>query len=125
MDDLANYVLANYGRLTTEHERAVLDHLTGLFKARRRSPQPGTAQDTENAEQYLHRLSDDPAVIEDAQAGWEQARMRIAQRILDDHPDEVYLNHCPECEALTRTPTARLCLSCGYSWHHVPRDVRL
>lgn len=124
---LARYVLRHYANLMTRHERAVHRHLTVLYKHRDDGPPaPGTATDTGGVEDLAARwLSEDPAVIADAQAGWDAARERIAQRIIRDHPAEVYLNHCPECGALTRTPTARLCLSCGHAWFHVPRDVRL
>ena len=122
---VTDYVLQHYPMLMTEHERAVYRHLTMLFKFRDHGPPaPGTAADID-AVKGLRWLSDDPAVIADAQAGWDGARERIAQRIIRDHPGEVYLNRCPACTSLTRTPTARLCLSCGHTWFHVPRDVRL
>lgn len=127
MTSVAGYVLRHYGQLMTAHEQAVHRHLITLYKFRDDGPPaPGTAEDTATLEPSLRRwLSHDPAVILDAQAGWDAARERIANRILRDHPDEVYLNHCPACGSLTRTPTARLCLGCGHTWFHVPRDQRL
>lgn len=122
---LGGYVLAHHSRLMTPHERAVHRHLTTLFKQRDGPPPaPGTAADTDGLPMRM-RLSDDPRVMEDANAGWDEAGERIARRILRDHPDEVSLNRCPACAGLTQTPTARLCLHCGHSWYHVPRDQRL
>ncbi len=37
--------------------------------------------------------------------------------LLQTHPSEVAINRCPECTRIVRTPRARLCLWCGYSWH--------
>jgi hypothetical protein len=127
MTNVGQYVLQHYAQLMSAHERAVYRHLTTLYKFRDHGPPaPGTAAETPNFVGLERRwLSDDPAVLLDAQAGWDAAREKIAQRILRDHADEVYLNQCPACGALTRTPTARLCLSCGHSWFHVPRDQRL
>ncbi|HEX6373362.1 MAG TPA: hypothetical protein VF006_30845 [Longimicrobium sp.] len=127
MTSVAEYVLQHYANLMDIHERAVHRHLATLYKQRGDGPPaPGTAADTVRIEGLSRKwLSDDPAVLQDAQAGWDAAREKIAQRILRDHPDEIYLNYCPACGALTRTPTARLCLSCGHSWFHVPRDQRL
>ena len=123
---LEDYVLQHYERLMTEHERAVVLHLTTLFKRRHEPPAPGTAAQTDTIPRPYHRwLSTDARVVADADAGWVEARHRIALRILRDHPDEVYLNRCPACDALTRTPRARLCLACGHTWFHVSRDVRL
>lgn len=121
---LAEYVLAHYPHLMTPHERAVVRHLTALYKDRGKPPEPGTADEIPPFP--LERwTSADPAVRADAQAGWEEARGRIAERIVRDHAGEAYLNRCPHCAALTRTPRARLCLVCGHTWFHVPRDVRL
>jgi hypothetical protein len=128
MSKLADYVLRYYPRLMTAHERAVYRHLTALYKFRSGGPPaPGTAAETDGISGPVARwqLSDDPSVITDAQAGWDEARTRIAERILRDHPDEVYLNRCPQCNALTATPRARLCLTCGHTWFHIPRDQRL
>jgi len=127
MTSVAQYVLQHYANLMTAHEQAVHRHLTTLYKFLDHGPPaPGTAADTAEFTGLQPRwISDDPAVLLDAQAGWDAARERIAQRIVRDHADEVYLNYCPACGALTRTPTARLCLSCGHSWFHVPRDQRL
>lgn len=124
---VAYYVLEHYPHLMNPHERAVYWHLTTLYKQRENGPPaPGSAADTADIEgPARHWLSTDAGVLNDAQAGWDAAREKIAQRIIRDHPDEVYLNHCPACGALTRTPTARLCLTCGHSWFHVPRDQRL
>jgi ribosomal protein L32 len=124
---VAQYVLQHYAHLMNPHERAVYRHLTMLYKQRGDGPPaPGTADDSARLEGPARRwLSEDAAVLRDANAGWDAACEKIAQRIIRDHLDEVYLNHCPTCGALTRTPTARLCLSCGHSWFHVPRDQRL
>ena len=126
MTDPTDYVLQHYPNLMTEHEREVLRHLELLYKFRDHGPpEPGTAAEIPDlAGPIRRRFSTKPNVIADAQAGWEAARRRITERILSDHPDDVYLNLCPECGALTRTPRARLCLTCGHTWFHIPRDVR-
>ncbi|MBB4634990.1 hypothetical protein [Longimicrobium terrae] len=123
---LADYVLKYHGNLMSEHERSVNRHLTTLFKQGTGDlPAPGTAMETNHIHSLQrHWLSDDPRVIADAQAGWHAARQRIAERIVRDHPDEVYLNRCPACGALTASPTARICLVCPHTWFHVPRGVR-
>jgi hypothetical protein len=37
--------------------------------------------------------------------------------LLRDHEDEIFLNYCPQCTELCRTPKARMCVQCGHSWH--------
>jgi hypothetical protein len=125
MSSLPNYVISHYYHLMTDHEREVIRLLTMLFKRDGRPPTPGVATRPTNNSDTLFDLPRDPEVIADAQAGWEQAREQIATRILRDHPHEVYINRCPECQGVTATPTARLCLHCGHTWFHIPRDQRL
>ncbi|MDQ2733341.1 MAG: hypothetical protein M3Y56_16960 [Armatimonadota bacterium] len=43
--------------------------------------------------------------------------MSVRDRILREHGDEVFLNHCPRCNALARTPRARQCSRCYFDWH--------
>jgi hypothetical protein len=40
----------------------------------------------------------------------------IGSKILETHKDKVFLNYCPVCSTLARTPTAKQC-RCGHSWH--------
>jgi hypothetical protein len=127
MMSVAEYVLQHYANLMDAHERAVHRHLATLYKQRDDGPPAlGTAADTVGIEGPARNwLSDDPAVLVDAQAGLDAAREKIARRIVRDHADKVHLKYCPACGALTRTSTARLCLSCGHSWFYVPRAQRL
>ena len=62
-------------------------------------------------------LSDDPEVLALAAGGMAGFRARAAARILREHAGDVFLNNCPRCGGLTRTPRAQLCLHCGHDWH--------
>lgn len=33
--------------------------------------------------------------------------------------EKVFLNNCPKCDKLARTPYAKQCRYCGYNWHHL------
>lgn len=41
---------------------------------------------------------------------------RVRVRILKEHESEVFINRCPECNKIVKTPMAKLCLWCGFSW---------
>ncbi|MCJ8155648.1 hypothetical protein MKJ01_17975 [Chryseobacterium sp. SSA4.19] len=41
----------------------------------------------------------------------------IAKRIMKETPDKVFFNNCSKCGKLARTPFAKQCRYCGYSWH--------
>jgi len=67
-----------------------------------------------------HQLADDPAVMAALADGIEVFRQRTADRVLRDHPLEVFVNRCTECKSIVRTPEAQQCLWCGFSWHPSP-----
>lgn len=47
----------------------------------------------------------------------ENEKKRIAEIILRDYSDKVFLNNCPKCGKLARTPKAKQCRFCEYNWH--------
>lgn len=61
--------------------------------------------------------TDDPearALMSDGVASF---RLTVRERILRDHRDTVFLNHCPRCGGLAATPKARQCCWCFHKWH--------
>lgn len=116
--DLALYVVTYYSAFMTPQERLANRHLATAFKV-------SDGRSDLEAQEALRRegspraqwLSDDPVVLGLVGEGLEAFRKRVASRILDEHRDEVFLNYCPKCGGLTRTPMAKLCLHCGHSWH--------
>ena len=59
----------------------------------------------------------DPIVQATLKEGHEVFRRRVAERILNEPPDQVFINRCPTCSKITRTPKAQQCLWCGHDWH--------
>ena len=41
----------------------------------------------------------------------------IAQYLMEHHSSEIYINNCPKCGKLARTPRAKQCRHCGHDWH--------
>ncbi|RFS17781.1 hypothetical protein [Emticicia sp. C21] len=42
---------------------------------------------------------------------------KVAAYVLKKYADKVYINNCPKCHQLARTPLAHQCKHCGYDWH--------
>ena len=59
----------------------------------------------------------DPEAEELLEAGARAFLIATRNRILRDHADEVFLNRCPKCSAITRTPKACLCPVCNHTWY--------
>src|SRR5262245_8863337 len=117
--DLALYVVEYYPELMTREERLAERHLATTFKfTDGRSDVVAQEELRQEGGPRARWISDDPAVLQLASAGLDAFRGRVATRILAEQRDDVFLNYCPHCRGLTRTPKAKLCLHCGHSWHH-------
>ena len=62
-------------------------------------------------------ISERPDVKEFLKDGYEEFELSVARRIMEVAPEKVFLNNCPKCDKLARTPYARQCRHCGHSWH--------
>ncbi|XZF14732.1 hypothetical protein ACTHGU_01200 [Chitinophagaceae bacterium MMS25-I14] len=71
----------------------------------------------ERLKAYLDRgwLTEDPAALDLLKEGDDQFIMNVADRIIREEKDNVFLNYCPKCHKLARTPYAKQC-RCGHSW---------
>lgn len=99
-----DYVFNHYQHLTTPEER---EALIGLIRMKGPSGHPN---------QRLGDLSENPTVRKLVALG-DGLRSAIVERIVREHPNEVFFNRCPKCQALCRTPKARQCRKCGHDWH--------
>jgi hypothetical protein len=61
--------------------------------------------------------SDDEEVKAMIADGYESFKVRVVQRIYDQHKKELNLNLCPKCNGLARTPLAKQCRHCYHDWH--------
>ncbi len=115
--ELDRYVINHYSDLMTTLERFALARVIALEKSEHYS----------KAEHYSPRVAeyikvtmghfDDPEVIAALSEGVDVFLRRTSQRIMRDYPEKIFINRCPKCNRVVRTPKAKLCLWCGYSWH--------
>jgi hypothetical protein len=118
MDDkLARYVVIYYPHLMTKSERRARGHLITTIKATRGRSDLNAQAEARNDPDFAPSLSNDPEVLSLAAGGMKAFREATAARILNEHRGEIFLNRCPECGGLARTPKAKQCRFCGYDWH--------
>jgi hypothetical protein len=120
--DLAYYVVRYYSNLMTDAEHRAHRHLIGVLKATMGRDDAAALQEAKQSKIFSRVLSNDPEVLELSTNGILAFRARTAARILEGHGKEVFLNHCPLCHVLARTPKAQQCRSCGYDWHSTTPD---
>lgn len=64
-------------------------------------------------------ISERPETKEFLKNGYEEFELNAAKRIMKETPEKVFLNNCPQCNRLARTPYAKQCRYCSYSWHNL------
>lgn len=112
MDKLANYIFDWCPHLLTENERKARKHLIGLDKIE--------SHDSEARKEMSKKmwLSDDENVLKLLEKGSETFYKTAVERVLRDNHNKDFLNLCPKCNALARTPKSKQCPKCFYSWHN-------
>lgn len=61
-------------------------------------------------------ISDNEDVRDLLKDGYEPFELKIAKKIINQFPEKVFLNNCPKCNKLARTPDAKQCRHCGHQW---------
>lgn len=110
-DEVTHYIFHNYFGLMTEAEKMAYTALINEWK--------GGNSSSENMKRQLRFRfgASEPGVVALLNQGAGQFLIATGNRILSDHASEVFLNRCPKCNALARTPEACLCPSCGHTWY--------
>lgn len=113
---LASYVVRYYSRFMSREEGLAWNLLCRTVKA--------TGADDVAAQREARTkfpgnkwLSDDPEALRLASHGTQWFVVQVARRILAEQGDQVFINCCPRCGELARTPKARQCRVCKNDWH--------
>ena len=61
--------------------------------------------------------ADAPAINAALQQGNDVFRQQVCERLLAAYGDQIFINRCPACQRIVRTPKARLCVWCGHTWY--------
>ena len=110
--ETAKYIIDYFPNLMTNEEWNALRYL------RLKSKTKGNPK----MEKILKRkgdLSISENGLELIKEGSENFRLNVAKRILEERGADLFLNKCPKCEFLARTPQSRQCRNCGNNWHNI------
>ena len=111
-DVLREYILHNYGYLMTDIERLARRAIAVDVKSAGRPDRL-----TKMVEAKWGRR-DNPDVQAALSGGVTDFERAVVARILSEHESDVFINRCPECDRILRTPRAKMCVWCGNSWHN-------
>ncbi len=109
--ELTDYVWHNYAHLVTRQEWRVWQAVSIESKA-------GSA--SENMARLMRQhwgAINEPDVVEALRDGIPAFRQTVRERILAEHPEEVFINRCTRCERIVARPKSKQCLWCGHDWH--------
>lgn len=123
--ETVSYIINHFSHLLTLKEKAVIKHQHSLLKLDNSGSSESEEQNQRRRSMYLKVgwLSTDKEVLNLLKDGYEEFERNTAERLLAEKPGEVFLNTCPKCSRLTRTPQAKQCRFCGHDWHYVVGDV--
>ncbi len=117
-DDVAltGYVWHNYRHLMSDEERLTDMALMGAAKIDAYTKDGVPPGNVKWYHKHFGRL-DDPVVARQLIDGTDAFRRRIRDRLLDELPNEVFVNRCGQCNRIVLTPQAKQCRWCGHDWH--------
>ncbi len=70
----------------------------------------------EERDRIIERITN-PQVVAMIANGRDHCRKQIRERIMRDNDGSIDLNTCTNCGRLARTPDAKMCVQCGYTWY--------
>ena len=110
--ETASYIRNYFSRLMTDDEKLALKYHMYTYK---------TEDNPKMRKLLIERgwISEQPEIKEFLNDGYEVFELNVARRIMKEVPEKVFLNNCPKCSKLARTPFARQCRHCGHSWHNL------
>jgi hypothetical protein len=130
MNELEAYVIQFFSHLMNPTERRVHSHLLAARPLNESEQRLCNGMAWEEARGHIvaeglksfigkrySGLSNDPEILRLASGGFEELYVRTARRILAEDRDNIFVNNCPSCGRLARTPQARHCRFCGHDWH--------
>lgn len=112
-----SYVINYYGYLMSKPEKRAYSHLAGTMKATMGRSDLQAQNQARSHESFGRWLCNDAELLRLTRDGYESFVERTAERILAEHKEKVFLNYCPRCRQLARTPKAKQCRFCGNDWH--------
>lgn len=107
MDELTQYLFKNYSSLLTLKEHIVWQYF--ILKAKGRNDTVDRLQGIYNNYNIATLINCDENEFYNS----------VKNRILKEHSVNIFLNYCPKCGNLTRTPRAKQCLRCKYDWNSI------
>ena len=115
--ETAGYIYRHYQHLLGADEKSAVWnlHMKRCGNHRMSAGIVKNALDILQKHGWLKGAEDMTRILEEEDTAFEQ---RVAERIYALPGYQILINSCLRCGQLARTPLARQCRCCGYSWHN-------
>lgn len=113
--DTAKYIVTYFSKLLTEQERLAIRHTHSMIKLGL-DTDPTIKPKALKIYKKAGWLSEDESILNLIKDGYDTFEITVAKRILNRHKESVFLNTCPDCGKLARTPLAKQCRFCALRW---------
>jgi hypothetical protein len=113
-DILTEYIWRHYSRLLTAAEARAGIYVPALDR------ETATRIKSASFADYLdrtHGAVDAAGLATELRDGRAALFRRARDRILENYKSLVFINRCPACNRIVRSPGARQCLWCNHDWH--------
>jgi hypothetical protein len=108
--ELTDYIIQYYSHLMSHNEKQAHLNIIYLQKTERNESMRNSMT---QSGWILHKPEYDDLLKE----GYSVFFENVAKRILRENEAELFLNLCPKCQKLARTPLSKQCRFCFHSWH--------
>lgn len=105
-----HYIITYFSNLITDNEKLALKYQMYMSKS-------SDNIIMRNMMTEKGWINNDPETLDLLKQGYEEFERNVVKRILTETPELVFFNNCPQCGKLARTPNAKQCRYCSYSWH--------
>jgi len=111
----AKYIVTYFSKLLTKEERLAIRHTHSIVKLGI-DTDPAIVPKALNIYKKASWISEDESILNLLKDGYDTFEVTVAKRILNQQKEEVFLNICPDCGKLARTPFAKQCRFCKHRW---------
>jgi hypothetical protein len=111
--ELRAYIFKHFRHLMTPLGRRTVEYLSPIVRA---SDHWKIRRLYDFLEERDGHVSDEE-LIEAFKIAHAQRMDQAVDRLLTNGLDSLFINRCPKCDRIARTPEAKQCLWCGHNWH--------
>ncbi|MDM1046030.1 hypothetical protein HX004_14465 [Myroides sp. 1354] len=111
--ETAHYIVTYFFNLLPYKEKLAWKHYASILKLE-------CNENPKAMEMYKSKgwITDDQEILALLKKGYETFEIETAKKIVTRYPTQIFFNTCPKCSKLARTPHAKQCRFCKYTWHN-------